>query len=374
MIRLSLCIARMLAWTGVSHPNKQKSLTNNLNNKIARQKVSTKIMAFCSRFLNGNFAKKKAIARFLSFTSLICVFTLINVFLRPSGQTLSAISPTSRFNAESESSEMLLKTRKPWNFGNREESGFCHDILNNPKPYHKDCKRNLANMTCTAFQETLMFSQFKQDYYLYTRHFVRLERPGIYLDIGTNDPVSYSNTFFMDRCLGWSGLCVEANAEYTETIYRRRSCQLVPNCLSKKDGEHAMVGLYKGAGGIIGETYKNLQKFEDQNVTMQVVKQRCTTVETILDRNNVKTIDYMSLDVEGHELEVLKGVNWDKTIINVMTIEISSGNLEDISDFIIPKGYKRHYPDLDDEKSKKLGLLNEDVIFLHNSVEFGDPM
>lgn len=91
-----------------------------------------------------------------------------------------------------------------------------------------------------------------------------------------------------------------------------------------------------------------------------------------LRRASVPVVDYLSLDVEGHELLVLRGFDWAVTKINVISIEVSSSTLPPIEEFLIEKGYVRHIPLLD-ERSQQRGLLSEDAIFTHSDVVWGFP-
>lgn len=322
-------------------------------------------------------ARKK---RKMQLRSLVWMIALTVVFLQAvrsmskgEKRAFSSFFPSNRELNFVKSNKVTLGSRADWK-NEGDVPNFCKRIIKNPSPFRKNCRRNSHNMTCSNFDnETLMFSQFQQDYYLYTRHFYKLKRRGIYLDIATNDPISISNTFFIDRCLQWSGLCVEANPEYYERIHRFRSCHLVPTCVSRRDGEVVEVGLYGGAGGILGKTNKHMEKWAKQNVSVPKLVERCTTVKAILARGNVQVVDYLSLDVEGHEVEVLKGVDWEKTKINVMSIEVSGHIEKEVDELLQEKGYVQHIPDLD-EKTRRTGRLTEDVVYLHPDVEFGNPV
>lgn len=280
-------------------------------------------------------------------------------------QELSEVIPSAWENITS-------GTRADWA---REDSlpEFCQRILKKPMPYNKFCTRDGRNMSCRNFNgATMMFSQFHQDFYLYTQHFIHKKTPGVYVDVASNEPIAISNTYFFDRCLGWKGVCVEANPEYYERIYRLRSCQLVPTCVGNRDGTYVEFLLKGGAGGVLGDTYKSLKRLDTANEKLNTLKERCTTMKFVLERQNIATIDYMSLDVEGHELPVLQGFDWSRVKVNVMTIEVSGHTLKGIEEFLTSVGYVRHIPLLD-EKTKATGLLREDAIFLHNSVVFGSP-
>lgn len=220
-------------------------------------------------------------------------------------------------------------------------------------------------------QGNLMFSVNQQDYYLYTRHFQNLKRPGVYLDIATNHPIYSSNTFFFDRCLQWSGICVEASDVYFEPIFRERSCILVPTCISSTDGEEVQFKPFALQGGVISPHYKFLNTVKSGKDSIKTL--RCTTVEKILARSRLNVIDFLSLDVEGHEVNVLQGVDFDKVIINVISVEIGP-RLKDVQTFLEGKGYQRHILNKTAfEKANYNDFMRADAIFVHRSVVFGQP-
>lgn len=248
---------------------------------------------------------------------------------------------------------------------------FCSRLISNPVPFNKTCKRDFRTMRRQYTNEFQMFSQFQQDFFLYTRHFRKLKRRGVYLDIASNHPISISNTYFFDRCLNWRGICAEANSLYFEPLYSERSCGLVPTCVGSKSGELVKFVLNGGAGGILGDTYKSQNKVD--LASLDVALKKCTTVHDILRREGLKVVDYFSLDVEGHELEILKGIDFNKVKIHVMTVELNGKDRGQIESFLKSKGYRQ----LKIPKQAGLdivgGLLREDAIFLHKSTVFGNP-
>lgn len=255
---------------------------------------------------------------------------------------------------------------------------YCRSLLVEPKPFNKECKFHRTHFKCqNSSSQPVMFGQYFQDYYLYVNHFKYLNRPGIYVDIATNEPISISNTFFFDRCLQWRGICVEANDMYFEGIYRERSCQLVPTCVGSKDGESVQFNLYGGYGGIVGDTYKHSNRKEVATNAIRRKQLRCTTMENVSKSYGVSKIDYLSLDVEGHELAVLKGFGLQNNTISVMTIEGTRKDHNEIDKYLTEMGYKRHFVNFDYEshglKVRGPGLLVEDAVYLHRSVEFGKP-
>lgn len=255
------------------------------------------------------------------------------------------------------------------------EWAACKQLINNPKPFNfQHCpKRNKTSQQCRG-QNATMVAQFEQDYYLYMTHFRHLRgRCGVYLDIAANDPVFISNTWFLDRCLNWSGVCVEANPRYVRELRSRRGCDIVPSCLGDKEGQRVSFIMALGLGGIKETNKNNKQLLYSKNINQGSMTMTCTTVKTELNKRNISKIDYLSLDVEGHELNVLKGIDWNAVNISVITIEIESKDMErNIARFLGDKGYYIKEVPRKRTATEPYAMLG-DYLFVHNDVEWGSP-
>lgn len=187
------------------------------------------------------------------------------------------------------------------------------------------------------------------------------------MDVAANFPIEISNTYFFDNCLGWSGLCVEAHPRYLGSLDRKRTCQILPTCVSDVDGITVSFALYLGLSGI-WDTNKNKIFFQDRNVKPTMLELICTTLARSLKKHKVTKIDYLSLDVEGHELKALQGIDWDAVKISVITVEVTEDSLLPIQSFLESKNYVRHLP-----KGSATGRLVEDLVFIHKDVVWGKP-
>lgn len=259
-----------------------------------------------------------------------------------------------------------LHARCRWRFGSTAK--FCKALVRYPKK-NTGCKKNAATKSCRGKYE--MFGQFNQDFYLYTEHFSKLRRRGIYVDLGSGHPWKSSNTFFMDKCLGWTGLCIDANRQYRDTVLRDRKCEVVSQCVSEHDGMKERFVFDTEYSGV-QHSNKNNDAWVRMGKQLSERSVRCRSLAKLLDEYHIRFIDYLSLDVQGHELYVLRGVDWGKTRIDVMSVGVTPTTRQHIEEFLLPKGYVRHTPDLD-ESSEVNDVLGEDAIYLHKSVTFGSP-
>lgn len=119
--------------------------------------------------------------------------------------------------------------------------------------------------------------------------------------------------------------------------------------------------LRNGLGGV-DYTNKNIGKFSNPRISQM----KCEQTSTALKAFSETKIDYLSLDVEGHELHVLKGIDWNITEIKVITLE---NNVDESINFLKTKGFK-----LLNISGKSINKIEEDSVLLHENVEWGAPV
>jgi FkbM family methyltransferase len=84
--------------------------------------------------------------------------------------------------------------------------------------------------------KTKFHSQRSQAEYLYKMFFKRT-RNGIFVDIGAHDGVTFSNSFFFEKELDWSGVCIEPIPEVFEKLKRNRKCECLQACVNERSGK-----------------------------------------------------------------------------------------------------------------------------------------
>lgn len=181
--------------------------------------------------------------------------------------------------------------------------------------------------------EQKWYSQANQDQVIHA--LFRGKRNGYFVDLAANHATSLSNTYSLETELEWSGLCIEPNSMYWDKL-AYRDCQVVGAVVGKTKMEEVKFIFNSGEhGGIFGDNFDNKRKgLEGASQPKYTV-----TLLEILERFNApKTIDYLSLDVEGAEEFIMSAFPLDKYTISVLTVERPNQGLLDLFE---KHGYKQ---------------------------------
>jgi FkbM family methyltransferase len=196
------------------------------------------------------------------------------------------------------------------------------------------------------------YSQIGQDVY-YIEHISKFKRNGFFLDIGANDGILTSNTAKLEFEYNWNGICIEANPDLIEVLTKNRPCSKIIHAAVWQENktvqfEIPITDIKKTKGNLlsrISNIERNSKGFK-KDTKIKTVRVQAKPVTDII-KENLKPpyiIDYMSLDIEGAELEALKSIDFSLIDIKFMTVEHGDrpGYLEEIYDYLKPFGYKIH--------------------------------
>jgi FkbM family methyltransferase len=171
--------------------------------------------------------------------------------------------------------------------------------------------------------ELTTYAQNREDLYLYA--LLNSVDKGFYVDVGANHETLHSVTKLFYG-LGWSGINIEPNSKLIKEFSNKRKRDInlqigVSNKKSKMSFRE-----YPDFDGLstLSEEIKqlNIQKninFIDYDIPVD-------TLSSLFAKNNVKEIDFIKVDVEGHELAVLEGNNWKKYRSTVVLFEGTDGD------------------------------------------------
>lgn len=149
------------------------------------------------------------------------------------------------------------------------------------------------------------------------------------MDIGANDGVTISNTAFLEKEYDWTGIAIEPIPGIFEKLKSNRTCKVLNACITPQPGKAKFLEVIGGPNMLStlathnhGLTARRLSKNAKRHNTE--IKERdvdCLTFSSIIKDNDISEIDFLSVDTEGGELEILKSINFTQTPVRVISVE-----------------------------------------------------
>jgi FkbM family methyltransferase len=189
----------------------------------------------------------------------------------------------------------------------------------------------------------MYYSQVGQDRFL--NEFVFLGKTnGTFIDIGAHNGISYSNSYFFEKELNWEGICVEPNPSVFNELQSNRKSKCINACISSDNGKvkfRKISGRAEMLSGIVLGDKKQEDLVENEikkyGGQQEIIEVESVKIADIINKEGIQHIDFCSIDTEGHELEVLKSIDFEKTIIEVFAVENES---KEVRKLLRSKGYK----------------------------------
>lgn len=192
----------------------------------------------------------------------------------------------------------------------------------------------------------MYYGQFELDRVLHETFF-KEKRNGFFVECGAWDGLTESTCKFFEETMGWSGMNIEpAPASYRRLINNRPNSINVNKALSSvtevktfTNALHPDMGDHFGNGSL-NHTNQHKQELVDMGCKFETFEVSCTTFHQIYEEHQLKEIDLFVLDVEGHEIEALKGIITlpFEAQPKVFCIEHSFSGSNEISEML-----KKHY-------------------------------
>lgn len=194
------------------------------------------------------------------------------------------------------------------------------------------------------------YSQIEQDKY-YIENIINYKPNGIFIEIGGYDGITGSNTYFLEKNLNWSGIIIECNPIMVQKCKENRNCIICDKAIYKESNKEIEIVIPEGKEIVGGKEQlagikeyikpESLNAFKDSYKQQKTITVNTININDLLEQNNIYEIDYVSLDIEGYELEVLKTWNFEKFKVKYLTIE--HGNVihyqKQIREFLLSKGF-----------------------------------
>tara|TARA_B110000114_G_scaffold174053_1_gene202239 strand:- start:70 stop:666 length:597 start_codon:yes stop_codon:yes gene_type:complete len=163
-------------------------------------------------------------------------------------------------------------------------------------------KNNLNKLTETHNKSR---SQLDQDLFV-LNHF-NFKKKGFFVEFGATNGKDLSNTYLLEKDFNWSGIVAEPGKTWHKDLFKNRNCHIDLNCVWKisnynlnfyevEDAEFSTIAEFKNSDHNSGRRSKR-KEYQVSSISLN---------DLLVKYNAPKNIDYLSIDTEGSEYEILK--------------------------------------------------------------------
>src|SRR6185312_2847612 len=184
-------------------------------------------------------------------------------------------------------------------------------------------------------------SQIFQD--LFILYFFKGKKNGFFVEFGATNGVDLSNTFLLEKDYEWKGIVAEPGRVWESELKKNRNCYIDTHCVWTTSGNTMKFNETTTAELSSLHLFSNEDFLSSQRI--QHATYDVTTVslnDLLLNYKAPFEIDYLSIDTEGSELEILQAFDFEKYCIKVITVEHNfTLKRQQIFELLSAKGYQR---------------------------------
>lgn len=197
------------------------------------------------------------------------------------------------------------------------------------------------------------YSQLGQD--LKVLDFYKFKQDGYFIEIGAHNGVYLSNTYLLEKNYNWKGICIEPLPDtYQKLVHNRSSSICINKALFHTAGLSVPFNACDAASGITEKINCHFEVLDYPQIFVET-----DTLNNVLEQSNApKFIEYLSIDTEGSEYDILSNVDFAKYTFGLIHVEHNyvEPNRTNIKNLLESKNY--HYE----------GENHWDDIYIHNSL------
>ena len=170
------------------------------------------------------------------------------------------------------------------------------------------------------------------------------KKNGVFVEFGGLDGIQRSNTYMLEKFFNWSGLIIEPSRQYRDSLKNNRSCKIDFRCVSEKTGENVLFNEIKNSGlSTINDYSFNDEHSSKRKKGLLYEVETVSLQDVILENGLPNTIDYISIDTEGSEYDIIKSFDFKKFYVKIITIEHNNDKIKrnNIYEYLTKYGYER---------------------------------
>ena len=210
------------------------------------------------------------------------------------------------------------------------------------------------------FKKRTIYSNWSID--LAVDFYFRNKKNGIYIDIGCHLPLINNNTYLLYK-RGWTGINIDLDYSVIDAFnFLRKKDTNLQACVSDINDEKKLYFFHERAA-------KNTLSRDHADGAKKIINIKTLTLNEIILKTSYydKEIDFLSIDVEGSELDVLRGFDLNKYKPKIIVTEFIPHHVKEYYETSIDQIIKSEiYDYLLKNNYKLINWIHDDLIFMRN--------
>ncbi len=166
------------------------------------------------------------------------------------------------------------------------------------------------------------------------------KRGGFFVEFGATDGISLSNSYLLESEYGWKGILAEPAEKWHAALKKNRQCVIDTRCIYKTSGLN--LDFTEVPIGELSTISSYINSDEHKRIGHHYKVKTISLLDLLIEHNAPQEIDYLSIDTEGSELEILSAFDFSQYEIRIISIEHNYQLIrDDIFNLLTKNGYKR---------------------------------
>ena len=189
-------------------------------------------------------------------------------------------------------------------------------------------------------------SQIKQD--LFVLSHLNFKKEGFFVEFGASDGIEFSNTYLLEKEFNWKGILAEPGKNWHKDLKNNRNVNIETKCVWKDSDSTLIFNETEIKVLSTINQFSNLDNWKDNRKLGKKYEVETISLNKLLNDNNAPhQIDYLSIDTEGSEFEILNNFDFTRYSFNVITCEHNfTPQRNKIFSLLSKHGYKRVYENI----------------------------
>ena len=205
---------------------------------------------------------------------------------------------------------------------------------------------NFGDIKSQLLQEVFVLSALEQ------------KKSGFFIEAGASDGIDCSNTYLLEKGFGWSGLLIEPSDSAFRRLVSNRSSHVFNAALWSESNLNLHFSETNSPGLSTITSLKESDFLSQDRTVLKEYEVPSISLMDLLNKYNApEEIDYLSLDTEGSEFEILKNFDFSQYRFNIISVEHAwnETSRNSVLHLLKNRGYSQIRPDLTEYESWFVG-------------------